>query len=100
MEKLACARINIQKNAEFCVMQRSNLLFVKDFGLTMDGMRVFPGRQCPDALFSCDNEFVCVRRPLFIWRTYALIIQTHMRPNLTARATQLPSLSLIQTVAL
>lgn len=100
MANQAITSINIQKNAELCVMQRSNLPFVKDFGLTMDGMRVFPGRKRPDTLFSCDDEFVCVRRLLSIWRTYALIIQTHMRPNLTARATQLPSLSLLQAMAL
>ncbi len=100
MRKPNITSTNLTKTNIFCGLQRSNLLFIKHFESTIECMRASLGIAAPNALFSCDDEFVCVRRPLFIWRTYALIIQTHMRPNLTARATQLPSLSLLKTVAL
>lgn len=100
MRKPVLTSTNLSKSNIFCGLQRSNLLFIKHFESTINSMRASVGITAQNALFSCDVEFVCVRSFAKSMRTYALVIQTHTRPNLTARAEPLFSLSLLQAMAL
>ncbi len=82
MKLLRVTSITLVKSNVFNGFQRSNLPFIKHFESIIRCTRARLGRFCPSALFSCDVEFVCVRKI----RTYALVIQTHMHPPMAARA--------------
>ena len=67
-------------------MQGDFLRFVKGFMSTIDSKRAHMDGNGPSALFYCDVEFVYVLLSIQIMHTYALVIQTHLRPHMAARA--------------
>ena len=99
MKNPAITRINFLKTADFCAVRRSNLPFINPFGYTIDSKRACLGVAALNALFYFKGGFVCVHDSKSINCTYAILIQTHVRPSETARASSLFSLSTIWRLA-
>lgn len=86
MKILLCTTLSYEESADSCALQGSSLPFVKGIMTTIECRRARMDDNSPSALFYCDVEFVYVLRTILVTHTYALVIQTHLRPHMAARA--------------